>query len=145
MVGTHGTSKAGLSVGHQAETDGRVWDGELVPDTRGRTSRPEPDCPVEVALAAVSGRWATLVLRELMHGPCSFGELRARLPTLTAKVLTERLGELLDQGLVAKDRLPGFPVRTSYRLTEAGLELRPLLVALYDTGSRVLAALPPHD
>ncbi|MFI2352425.1 hypothetical protein ACH492_36635 [Streptomyces sp. NPDC019443] len=45
------------------------WDGELVPDERGRTRQPEPDCPVEVALAAVAGRWTTLVLRELMHEP----------------------------------------------------------------------------
>ena len=140
MVGTHGTSEAKRLVGHQTETD-----VELVPDARGRTNRPEPGCPVEVALAAISGRWATLVLRELMHGPCSFGELRARLPSLTAKVLTDRLGELVAQGLVVKDRLPGFPVRTSYRLTDAGMELRPLLIALYDAGSRVLAALPPRD
>ncbi len=85
------------------------------------------------------------MLRELMHGPCSFGELRGRLPTLTAKVLTDRLGELVAQGLVAKVRLSGFPVRTSYRLTDAGMELRPLLIALYSTGSRVLAALAPRD
>ncbi|GAA3992383.1 hypothetical protein GCM10022247_09400 [Allokutzneria multivorans] len=140
MVGTHGTSEAKRLDGHQTETD-----AELIPDARGRTDKPEPTCPVEVALAAISGRWATLVLRELMHGPCSFGELRARLPTLTAKVLTDRLGELVAQGLVAKDRLPGFPVRTSYRLTDAGMELRPLLITLYSTGSRVLAALAPRD
>lgn len=90
---------------------------ELVPDDCGLTSRPEPEWPVEVALAAISGRWKTLVLRELMAGPRSFGDLREALPELSAKVLTERLTELLDQGLVMRDTLPGFPVRTSYQLT----------------------------
>lgn len=111
---------------------------DLVPDDRGRTSRPEPECPVEVALAAISGRWKTLVLRELMSGPHSFSDIREALPDLSAKVLMERLTELLDQGLVMRNTLPGFPVRTSYRLTPAGLALRPLLVELYRTGSTLL-------
>ncbi|NUU25760.1 MAG: helix-turn-helix transcriptional regulator [Streptomycetaceae bacterium] len=117
-----------------------AWDAELVPDPRGRTVRPTPECPVEVALAAVSGRWTTLVLRELMQGPCSFGDLRGRLPDLTAKVLTERLRDLEGRGLVACVRLAGFPVRTRYELTAAGRALRPLLVELYRTGTAVLDA-----
>ncbi|MDT0345626.1 winged helix-turn-helix transcriptional regulator [Streptomyces litchfieldiae] len=132
---------------HQTEThagtpSGRRgdWDGELVPDERGRTGRPEPGCPVEVALAAVAGRWTTLVLRELMHGPHSFGGLRERLPEISAKVLTDRLRVLAERGLVARDRLGGFPVRTRYRLTPAGRALRPLLIELYRTGAALEAA-----
>ncbi|MFJ6381669.1 winged helix-turn-helix transcriptional regulator [Kitasatospora sp. NPDC092039] len=115
-------------------TGGRLWDEELVPDGRGRTVRPEAHCPVEVALAAVAGRWTTLVLRELMHGPASYGELRARLPEISSKVLAERLQALGERELVVREWLRGFPVRTSYRLTPAGEALRPLLVELYRTG-----------
>lgn len=43
-------------MGHQTESHAGPWDAELVPDVGGRTRRPEPDCPVERALAAVSGR-----------------------------------------------------------------------------------------
>jgi DNA-binding HxlR family transcriptional regulator len=121
--------------GHQTET----WDAELVPDDRGRTQRPSPDCPVEVALAAVAGRWTTLVLRELMHGPRSFSSLRASLPSLSAKVLADRLHTMTGRGLVSCERTTGFPVRTTYRLTQQGLALRPLLIALYETGSTLLA------
>ncbi|MEU0005043.1 helix-turn-helix domain-containing protein [Streptomyces sp. NPDC006314] len=122
-----------------------MWDGELVPTAAGRTTRPEPDCPVEIALAAVAGRWTTLVLRELMNGPHSFGSLRERLPEISPKVLTERLRALCDRGLIAQERLPGFPVRTRYTLTPSGRALRPLLVELYRTGARLsrLSVDPP--
>ncbi|WP_245533436.1 winged helix-turn-helix transcriptional regulator [Actinoalloteichus spitiensis] len=134
-------------MGNQTETVVRAdggWDRELVPDVAGRTQRPDPDCPVEVALAAVSGRWTTLVLRELLHGPCSFTELRRRLPTLSAKVLTERLTELQARGLVGRSRAPGFPARTEYAVTERGRALRPLLISLYQTGQALAATSPPR-
>ncbi|RZS43816.1 HxlR family transcriptional regulator [Herbihabitans rhizosphaerae] len=124
-------------MGHQTET--HAFDAELVPDSRGRTRRPSPECPVEVALAAVSGRWTTLVLRELMAGPMSFSDLRAALPDLSPKVLADRLRTLDARDLVGRQRIPGFPPRTSYRLTTAGEALRPLLVALYSVGSELLS------
>lgn len=87
---------------------------------------------MEVSLAAISGRWATLVLRDLTHGPRTFGELRAGLPTLSAKVLTERLVSLRRQDIVTH-------VHGRYELTERGLLLRPLLAELYRTGEALLA------
>lgn len=113
---------------------------DLVPDPRGATRRPEPTCPVEVALAALDGRWTTLVLRELMHGPRSFTQLRQALPQLSAKVLTERLTGLERQDLVERRRRNGFPSRTEYRLTPAGQRSWPLLVQLYRTGSALSRA-----
>jgi DNA-binding HxlR family transcriptional regulator len=115
-----------------------------VPGACGQTQRPEPSCPVEVALAAVSGRWATLVLRDLMHGPRSFSELRLGLPTLSAKVLSERLSGFEQQGLVQCRRHSGFPSRTVYSLTIAGRRLRPLLIELYRTGEALLDKRPAH-
>ncbi|WP_245663554.1 winged helix-turn-helix transcriptional regulator [Nocardia inohanensis] len=133
----HTASEAGREVSYQTETHGeqRVWDAELVPGERGRTDRPEAGCPVEVALAAVAGRWTTLVLRELMHGEMSFGALRERLSVISAKVLTERLRVLEQRGLVTHTRVAGFPPRSEYRLTAAGEALRPLLIELYRTGT----------
>ncbi|UYQ62718.1 winged helix-turn-helix transcriptional regulator [Streptomyces peucetius] len=120
---------------HQTET--HCWDPELVPSPSGRTAQPQPDCPVEIALAAIAGRWTTLVLRELMHGPHSFGTLRERLPAISPKVLADRLHTLRERGLLAQERIPGFPARTRYTLTPAGHALRPLLVELYRTGERL--------
>lgn len=115
----------------------RPWDPGLVPSPAGRTLRPEPSCPVEVALAAISGRWTTLVLRDLMHGPRSYSELRAGLPTVSDKVLSDRLAHLQQHGLVERQRNPGFPPRTRYHLTEAGHGLRPLLLELHRTGQQL--------
>jgi DNA-binding HxlR family transcriptional regulator len=136
-MGAHAASEVGPGAGHQAVSGD--WDPDLVPDYSGRTQRPEPTCPVEVALAAISGRWATLVLRDLLHGPRSFGELRLGLPELSAKVLTERLTGFERQGLVRRLRHNGFPSRTVYRLTPAGELLRPLLTELYRTGAALSA------
>lgn len=133
----HAASEQPVDIGHQTETHA-TWDAELVPGPRGRTHRPEADCPVEVALTAVSGRWTTLLLRELMGGPRGFTELRTLLPELSAKVLSDRLRALQDRGLVAMERQRGFPVRTRYALTEAGRALRPLLIELYATGEALL-------
>jgi len=132
-------SEVDARAGHQTET----WDSSLVPDSRGRTDRPAPDCPVEVALDAISGRWTTLVLRELMHGPLSFSELRSRLPSVSAKVLSERLHGLTSRGLADCLRTTGFPTRTTYRLTDRGLALRPLLITLYEVGSELLTPAAP--
>ncbi|MBR8642503.1 helix-turn-helix transcriptional regulator [Streptomyces tuirus] len=109
----------------------------MVPSEPGRTSQPHPDCPVEIALAAVAGRWTTLILRELMHAPHSFGTLRERLPAISPKVLADRLHTLRERGLIAQERLPGFPTRTRYTLTPSGRALRPLLVELYRTGEHL--------
>lgn len=118
------------------------WDADLVPTVSGRTRAPSPDCPVEVSLAAISGRWTTLVLRNLLSGdPYSYTELAASLPQLSDKVLADRLRELVSAGLVARSTTSGFPQRTDYRITERGEELRALLIELYRTG----LALQSHD
>ncbi|MFF2652635.1 winged helix-turn-helix transcriptional regulator [Streptomyces sp. NPDC058045] len=118
---------------HQAVSGG--WDEVLVPTPSGRTRAPSPDCPVEVSLTAIAGRWTTLVLRDLMPGDArSYTELAESLPQLSDKVLTDRLGQLVSAGLVARTVTRGFPRRTEYRITDRGRELRPLLIELYRTG-----------
>lgn len=137
---SHDHSQADGVVAHQ--TVSRPWDGDLVPDDAGRTDRPDVECPVEVALGAIGGRWTTLVLRELMHGPLSFSNLGAALPQLSDKVLDERLRRLCSQGLVERRTATGFPSRVTYSLTRSGQQLRPLLIELYRTGLRLQQTAP---
>lgn len=64
-----------------------------------------------------------------------FGQLRTFLPRLSDKVLTERLKELEDLGLISKGALTGSH-STHYRLTERGRSLRTVLTAIYQWGDR---------
>ncbi|WP_222869966.1 winged helix-turn-helix transcriptional regulator [Actinomadura decatromicini] len=64
---------------------------ELLDSCQGPVVEPDPSCPVEIILAALRGRWTALALLELLHGPRSFSQLAQALPTLSEKVLTDRL------------------------------------------------------
>src|SRR3954463_10923732 len=79
-------------------------------------------CGLAHALELIGERWAMLVLRELAYGPRRFSELKADLPGISANVLTQRLGELEERGLVRKVRLPPPASVQVYEATEWGLE-----------------------
>lgn len=89
--------------------------------------RPPAECPVETWLALLGHRWSALLLWHLQDGALRFGELKARLPQITPKVLSERLDILLRHGLLVRSEARGFPVEVSYGLSEAGRALMPIL------------------
>ncbi|WP_244328640.1 winged helix-turn-helix transcriptional regulator [Streptomyces marokkonensis] len=111
----------------------------LPDDPHANVTAPTPECPVEIALAALHGRWTTLVVRELLRGDRSYSQLRAALPTLSDKVLSDRLSQLREAGVVERDRRPGWPPRVRYTLTPSGHRLGPVLQALWDWGAQALA------
>jgi len=81
------------------------------------------------------------VLRELMLGPRRFSELRADLPGISANVLTQRLNELEQRGLVVRRRLPRPANVQVYEATAWGLEAEPIVQTL----GRWAARSPRHD
>jgi DNA-binding HxlR family transcriptional regulator len=96
-------------------------------------------CGVARALDVVGERWALLVVRELLLGPKRFGALSSGLPGMSQNVLSQRLRELQDAGVVRR-RTFGPPASShGYELTERGRELEPVLLALARWGSRVPA------
>jgi DNA-binding HxlR family transcriptional regulator len=94
---------------------------------------------VEITLAALHGRWTTLVVRELLRGDRSYSDLRAALPMLSDKVLSDRLAQLAEAGVIHRDRRPGWPPRVHYTLTPKGHRLGPVLQALWDWGAETSA------
>jgi DNA-binding HxlR family transcriptional regulator len=98
-------------------------------------------CGTAHALELIGERWALLVLRELMLGARRFSELRGDLPGISANVLTQRLGELEQRGLVRKVRLPPPASVQVYEATAWGLEAEPIVQAL----GRWAARSPQHD
>ena len=93
-------------------------------------------CPVEFALEFVGGKWKTVILAWLKEAPHRYGELRARMPGVSDKVLTERLGDLERLGLIEKRQ------GKVYALTARGESLRPVLDALFAWGSTIAGELP---
>jgi DNA-binding HxlR family transcriptional regulator len=93
-------------------------------------------CGLARALDAVGERWALLVIRELLLGPKRFADLARGLPQMSQNVLSGRLRELEDAGLVGR-RVLGPPASTRvYELTERGAALEPAILALAHWGSR---------
>lgn len=100
-------------------------------------------CGIARALDLVGERWALLVVRELIHGPKRFGDLRAGLPGVSADVLAQRLRELEAASIVVRDTLPPPASVKVYALTEWGAELEPALIALGRFGSRTRLPAAP--
>jgi len=113
--------------------------------TESRRSEPkrgyDDACGTAHALELIGERWALLVLRELMLGSRRFSELRADLPGISANVLTQRLTDLEQRGLVVKKRLPPPASVQVYEATPWGLEAEPIVQAL----GRWAARSPRHD
>ncbi|MGI5519903.1 winged helix-turn-helix transcriptional regulator [Micromonospora sp. CA-259024] len=102
----------------------------------------EDACGAALAMDVVGERWALLVVRELIFGPKRFRDLRHGLPKASQNVLSQRLRELEESGVVRRVEL-GPPVSAHvYELTKRGQQLEPVLIALGRWGARVPAA---HD
>jgi DNA-binding HxlR family transcriptional regulator len=98
-------------------------------------------CPVELALAFVGGKWRTVILAWLKESPHRYAELRTRMPGVSDKILTQRLKELVEMGLVARGRAATSRSARVYRLTPRGESLRPVLDALYAWGDATAGQL----
>ena len=92
-------------------------------------------CGVARALDLVGERWALLVVRELLLGPKRFTDLRAGLPNIGPDVLSQRLRELEQAGVVQRRTLPPPAASRVYELTDRGRELEPVVLALGRWGS----------
>lgn len=105
----------------------------MVSDTveAGPSASPETACPVGLAVEVLSSRWTTPVLWTLhTFGRQRFVELHRRVPTITPKVLTQRLRQLERDGLVTREYHPEVPPRVEYEITPLGASLAPIFVQL---------------
>lgn len=88
-------------------------------------------CPhFHAAIELIGKRWTGAILSALTESPLRFGELAKSVPGLSDRLLSRRLRELEEEGLVEREVEDGSPVRVTYSLTEAGAELRPAIAEL---------------
>ena len=97
-------------------------------------------CTIERAAEVVGDRWSLVILREVMSGLRRFDQMTVR-TAIPRQVLTDRLERLVAQGILRRDpyREPGQRQRHEYRLTDKGIDLYPVFVAMQQWGDRYLA------
>jgi DNA-binding HxlR family transcriptional regulator len=83
-------------------------------------------CPhFHAAIELIGKRWTGAIVCALTERPMRFGELGRIVPGLSDRLLSQRLRELEEEGLVEREVEAGVPVRVTYSLTEVGRELGP--------------------
>ena len=97
------------------------------------------DCAVERALSVVGAKWTLVVLHQLMDGPRRFSELQRLIPAASPKMLTVRLRDLEQLGLLTRTIHAEVPPRVEYELTPQGRSLRPIIASIQRWGRRLRA------
>lgn len=92
-------------------------------------------CPVAKSAEILGDPWTLLIVRELLLGSCRFNTIQRGMPRISPTVLTTRLRQLEERGIVMKRRQSGRRGH-EYRLTESGRELLPVVEALAVWGTR---------
>jgi len=92
-------------------------------------------CSVARTLDVIGEWWTLLILRDVFYGVRRFEGLRTHLG-ISRKVLTSRLGRLIEEKILRKDLYQNQPPRYEYRLTEKGLELLPVLLSIMSWGDK---------
>lgn len=94
-----------------------------------------PFCPVALASEILGRPWTPMVLRELLLGSVRFNDLHRGVPRMSRSLLSTRLDQLRDAGIVERRSVDGHP---EYHLTPSGEELRPVVMAMGRWGKRWL-------
>ncbi|WP_191832949.1 winged helix-turn-helix transcriptional regulator [Pseudomonas fluorescens] len=92
-------------------------------------------CPVAHALECIGDGWSLLILRDAFYGLRRFDEFLYSLG-IASSTLTRRLNDLVAAGLLERRPYQDNPPRHEYHLTEAGRELRPVILTLMSWGAR---------
>jgi DNA-binding HxlR family transcriptional regulator len=95
-------------------------------------------CGIAYALEMVGERWALLLVRDLILGPKRFTDLRRGLPRIPSNVLSARLKELEEAGVIRRTLLPRPSTGIVYELTDYGGELEDIVLRLGLWGARTL-------
>ncbi|MDN3495096.1 helix-turn-helix domain-containing protein [Planococcus sp. APC 4015] len=101
------------------------------------------DATVTLAFSVLGKRWNGMIVSALGGGASTFVGLRRAVPGISDAVLSDRLAELADAGLVTRTVAHGPPVGVSYALTDSGDRLLPILDQLGEWASHNLVERSP--
>jgi DNA-binding HxlR family transcriptional regulator len=95
------------------------------------------------AVELIGSRWTGAVIQLLLQGPMRFAELRDAIPDISDRMLSERLRELEEEGIVERRVIPETPVRVEYELTDKGRALEQPLAAVGKWAERWVSVAAP--
>lgn len=93
-------------------------------------------CPIASTLDLVGDKWSLLIIRDMLHGKSTFGELVDSPEGIPTNILADRLRRLEEAGIILRSAYQDRPVRYAYSLSEKGTDLGDLLLALVRWGKR---------
>lgn len=94
------------------------------------------NCPVEYTASVIANKWKFLIIRDLLAGTKRYNELTRSVAGISAKVLTENLRELENDGIISRKVYPVVPPKVEYSLTSKGYELKPILDLMKEFGEK---------
>jgi len=100
----------------------------------------EYSCSTSVAMELIGGKWKSVILIYLLNGKKRYNELYKLISTITERTLSLQLKQLEKDGLIVRKvytKKP--PLRVEYELTAFGESLRPVLLAIAEWGTYVVA------
>lgn len=104
---------------------------------KSKVSTPIPRCAVGTCMWLLGGAWTPTLLWKLSGGPRRFGELRADIAGISAKVLSARLKDLEDKGVIVRTLMASSPPSAEYSLSALGKELLPAIDEIARIGERL--------
>ena len=90
---------------------------------------------IKYALDRIGGRWKSMIVWELKHGPKRFSDLKTEISGITQKMLTSSLVEMQADGLLVRKSFPQIPPRVEYTLTALGESMIPISAAFFEWGA----------
>jgi DNA-binding HxlR family transcriptional regulator len=95
-------------------------------------------CPIAEAARLLGDKWTLIVLRDLAKGPCRFKSLEQSGEGISPSILTARLRDLEEKGMISRTSYNEIPPRVEYCLTAKGRDTLPVIEALGIYGRRWL-------
>ena len=109
-------------------------------------SKRRSGCPVSISLETLGDRWSLLIIRDLMvRGYTTFKQFEQSDERIATNILSDRLRRLQKNGLITAEQDKSDLRRTSYRLTEKGINLAPLLLELLIWGAQHEETMAPAE
>lgn len=104
---------------------------------KSKVAMPIPRCAVGTCMWLLGGAWTPTLLWTLSAGARRFGELRADVPGISAKVLSGRLKDLEEKGVIVRTLMATSPPAAEYSLSALGQELLPAINEIARIGQRL--------